>query len=474
VDDDPLIGECIHEWLKPLNYEVVCAKSGAVAMQILEHEAVSLVLLDNSLPDTSGVELFGRIREMRMDLPTLFITGYPNWEQGVELMRQGACDYLAKPFSPAALQTRVQQILTLNRLQNQVDYLRRGNAASTPDVLVGESAAIRSLSDKVGKLAEHRQATVLITGETGTGKGVFARLIHQRTCGDTAPLVDIDCSTLPRELCESELFGHEKGAFTGAHRVKPGLFEVAEGGTVFLDEIGELDINLQAKLLRVLESRIFKRVGGHALMQMGARVIAATNRPLPEMVREHRFREDLFFRLNVFELHIPPLRERPEDVMPLAEHFLKMMNQVHGRNISGFEPAASQFLRGYHFPGNIRELRNLIERAVINTQGTLISLAVALPVNVEVTTECSASEPCGSPQGPDTRSLQSIGGGAGRITLADSERVSIVTALHQTDGNKSRAASLLGISRNALLRRMKKYGLALEDEAVPQNISGPK
>ncbi len=448
VDDEPAVCGLIARLLDGMGHLHVVAHTGKEAMQLMQSETISLVLLDGSLPDTTGARLFEQILLLRADLPVVFITGYPDWEQGVDLMRRGACDYISKPFRPEDLIARIQHVLRAGRLQAEVDLDRRSGSPSP--FVTGTAPAMKLVTEQLELLGKHPSTTVLITGETGTGKGVVARYIHQLSVGPDAPFVDIDCSVLPRDLCESELFGHEKGAFTGAHRSKPGLFELAHLGTAFLDEIGELEFPLQAKLLSVLESRVYKRIGGHAPIAMSVRVIAATNRPLARLVQDRKFREDLYFRLNVFEIHLPPLRERREDIGPLGRHFLDHFNRIHNAKIEDFTPAATDFLQTYSFPGNVRELRNLIERAVISCRAPLIPPELLRPVNSLV--------PSGEPQiiEPDAPPVAGPGWEPSS-RLSVNERAMILQALAQCLGNQTRAAAMLGISRNALIRRIDKH-----------------
>jgi two-component system, NtrC family, response regulator AtoC len=305
VEDERIIVDIIRRGLQPHGFQVLSASCAKEATDIFKSEPVDLVILDYSLPDICGAALFSQLRAVRPDLPVVFLTGHANLQTAVELMRNGVNDYLTKPFNVEELASRIKAILqTARRAQgNPAPDLKPANSGWFPGgYIFGESEAMRGVDAQIRNLPRYPDTTVLITGPTGTGKSVVARRIHELSRDRNAPFVEIDCSTIPRELCESELFGHEKGSFTGAHRTKLGLFEAAAGGTAFLDEIGELDLALQAKLLHVLEAHEFKRVGGQTTLPMSARVIAATNRSLPDLVSTGRFREDLYFRLNVFEL----------------------------------------------------------------------------------------------------------------------------------------------------------------------------
>jgi DNA-binding NtrC family response regulator len=458
VDDEPLILELIEDSLRQAGYEVRCASGGQEALSAFERQAFDLAILDYSLPDLCGADLFRQLRAGNPELPVIFLTGHPNLSTAVDLMKQGVRDYLTKPFNQAELIAQVHAIFQSRGTEARPAVPSAGGRAPG-GYIFGSSAAIRRVEEQIRNLPRYPDATVLITGATGTGKSAAARRIHELTWGDSAPFVEIDCSTIPRELCESELFGHEKGSFTGAHRTKPGLFEAAGRGTAFLDEIGELDLPLQAKFLRVLEARQFKRVGGQATLPMAARVVAATNRCLPELVREGKFREDLYFRLNMFELWMPALKERPEDILMLATHFLKRLSAHYRKPITGFSPEAVDFLRQCEFPGNVRELRNMVERAVINCDSALLQFSqlVSLSRGMGATARaCPLPEPFGF--GELLREPEA--GEPSMLNLASIERQKLHEALAAAGGNKSEAAKLVGLSRTAFYRRLQKHQMA--------------
>ncbi|HWD94404.1 MAG TPA: sigma-54 dependent transcriptional regulator [Verrucomicrobiae bacterium] len=452
VDDEPLMLEIIDGVFPADQFELFSAGSGAEALDIFEKEEVDLAILDYSLPDLCGADLFHKLRAQSPGLPVIFLTGHLNLQTAVSLMKNGACDYLTKPLQCADLYSRVCQILNARNIgAAKVDEAR--GASATKDYIFGSSKAVHSVETQIKLLPRYSRTSVLITGPTGTGKSAVARRIHELTWGERAPLVEIDCSTIPRELCESELFGHEKGAFTGAIRAKQGLFETAGNGTAFLDEIGELEPALQVKLLRVLESRCFKRVGGHTVIPMQARVIAATNRSLPELVAKGQFREDLYFRLNVFELWMPALRERGDDILVLAQHFLDYFAPHYNKLIAGFSADALAYLQQYEFPGNVRELRNMIERAVINADGATLT-ASQLSVRHRLPPSGLAFE---SPFLPEYNA-EPIEASAvdSTLNLAAIERQKLLEALAISNGNKSKAAKLVGLSRTAFHRHLQK------------------
>ena len=451
VDDDPLVLDLFAPRLQSEGYQVFCAACGNDALAIFERESIHLAILDCSLPDLSGEAVYHQMRAADPNLPVIFVTGHPNLQTAVSLMRTGARDYLTKPFGPDELSAHIRGLLTQPRepASRTVEQSLQPSGVSG-GYLFGKSEVMRKLDAQVQGLAAYATATVLITGPTGTGKSAVARKIHDLTCGDRAPFIEIDCSTIPRDLCESELFGHERGAFTGAHRTKQGLFEAAERGTAFLDEIGELDLPIQAKFLRVLEARQFKRVGGQTVFPMEARIIAATNRSPVDLVRTGQFREDLYFRLNVVEIYMPPLNQRGDDILMLAEHFLGHFARHYQKHITGFSNEALSFLKQCPFPGNVRELRNLIERAVIRCQALRIEASNLVCVGRPPVPAFGVH--CAQPAAP-SECLP------GALNLAELEKQRLAEALSNAKGNKSQAAKLVGLSRTAFLRRLTKHGL---------------
>jgi two-component system response regulator AtoC len=461
VDDEPITLSIIRGGLEPQGFTVHCVESGHEAIVVLQNNPVDLAILDYSLPDMCGADLYQQLREVRPDLPVVFLTAHSNLETAVSLMKSGVRDYLTKPFSLQELAERIQSTLeesgTIGKPPGSSGH-KPSPGWAPGGYIFGTTEMMRAVDAQIKNLPRYVDTTVLITGPTGTGKSAVARRIHELTWGKNgAPFVEIDCSTIPRELCESELFGHEKGAFTGAHKAKPGLFEAAGKGTAFLDEIGELDFALQAKLLRVLEARQFKRVGGHAVVSMQARIIAATNRNLTALVQAGKFREDLYFRLNVFELWMPPLRERRGDITILANHFLNYFAGHYKKAIHGFAPEALEFLQNCDFPGNVRELRNMVERAVMRADLPIINFSHLVSLKPPAFASPSEFKPAPELEPEAMPSQPSIPTGGPAMNLADLEESKILEALDLADGNKTRAAQMLGISRTALHRRLQKY-----------------
>lgn len=463
VDDEPLVLELLSSGLKRDGFRVLCAGDGHDAMQVFQAESIDLALIDYSLPDICGSELFKQFHALDPLIPVIVLTGHPNLETAVDLMKGGIRDYMSKPFSLKEVSTRIRAVLdALAEDSRPAAAEERRGAETAPmanEYIFGNSDAVRIVEAQVRDLARYPNTTVLISGPTGTGKTAVARRVHELTCGESAPFVEIDCSTIPHELCESELFGHEKGSFTGAHCTKPGLFEAAGRGTAFLDEIGELEPRLQAKFLRVLEARQFKRVGGHSVFPMQARIIAATNRSLLDLVHAGQFREDLYFRLNVIELWMPPLRDRGDDILTLSGHFLNLFTRKHNKQITGFTAEALAFLRQCDFPGNIRELRNLVERAVIKTATSQIDLPHLIcdrPVTTRTMTMAGPPPMATASAAPPIKHAVQGAPGSGS-TLAQLERTLLFDALNASHGNKSKAAQLVGLSRTAFYRRLQKH-----------------
>ncbi|MBP7430582.1 MAG: sigma-54-dependent Fis family transcriptional regulator [Candidatus Hydrogenedentes bacterium] len=425
VDDDPGQRQLLANALERAGYETLRCEDGPQGLAAAAD--ASLMLLDVRMPGMSGLEVLERVKRDRPQLPVILLTAYIDVRDAVSAMKQGALDYLEKPVDLDELIAAVDDALgAIGRAVSQ------GEAPEIPRGIVAESDAMRRVFQQAARVASS-EATVLLLGESGTGKEVVAEFIHQRSTRAERPLVRVNCGGLPANLIESELFGHEKGAFTGADAPHRGRFEEAHEGAIFLDEIGELPLAVQPTLLHVLENGAMRRVGGGRELTVDVRVIAATNRSLEDDVREGRFREDLFYRLNVFALEVPPLRERRDDILPLAAHFLK----DEKRRLA---PATERVLMAYDWPGNVRELRNAMERAGIMADGNLV-LPKDLPPQLQDAAPAGTS---GTVLVGDMREIQ---------------RRAILEAIEKTGGNKTRAADLLGISRRNLIYKLREYGL---------------
>ncbi len=446
-DDEELIRWSLSEHLAAEGYEVTTASDGRECLEVFERMSPDAVLVDLKMPVLDGLSVLRRVREADQTVPVIVITAHGAVESAIEATRLGATAYLAKPFDLREVSLQLRKALEATRLAEEVRYLR-GRQRQGYDRLVGDSPAMQRVFDTLRRLEDIDAPTVLLTGESGTGKDLVAQAIHARGPRKAGPYMEIDCASLPEQLIESELFGHERGSFTDAKQTKRGLFEAARGGTLFLDEIGEMSLGTQAKLLRALENRRFKRVGGTVDLPLDATVIAATNRNLREEVKAGKFREDLFFRLNIIPIEIPPLRRRGSDVRLLVSHLIERMNRDLGRRVEGIAPDALTSLERYAWPGNVRELRNVIERIVILEGGEGLIRLEHLPPEIRFGQSVEQRVP-GCPF-----ELPAEG-----VDLEQVERGLLVQALERTGGNQTGAARLLGISRYALRYRMEKFGL---------------
>ena len=441
ADDEANMRWVLERALSKAGYEVETAEDGQLALERALAERPDLVLLDLKMPKLDGLSVLRRLKEHYPDLLIIMMTAHGSTATAVEAMKAGAHDYLMKPFDIEELLITVSKAFEVERLREQVDYLK-GEVESNGLQMVVNSEAMQKVRHLVERVAL-TPATVLIQGESGTGKELVANAIHTLSPRVGGPFIRVNCAALTETLLETELFGHEKGAFTGALVRKMGRFELADGGTLFLDEIGELSFNVQAKLLRVLQERTFERVGGEKTIKVDVRIIAATNRDLLKEVQEGRFREDLYYRLSVFPISIPPLRERQEDIPYLADHFVKKL-RTYGQGKT-LVPGVLTQLMAYEWPGNVRELENVIERMVIISSGTVIGndeLPVFNSLKKEEKGRIGAFEL--PPEG---------------VSLEELEKSFLKQALEQTGGNQSQAAKRLGLSRHALLYRLEKYGI---------------
>ncbi len=446
VDDERTLRFTLKESLTEEGYRVTTAADVAEALEVIEREEIHLALVDQKLPDESGIELLKKIKAKRPETQVIIMTAFGKFANAVEAARAGCYDYVGKPFELDHIKLIVHNALKETRLAEEVTRLRAAQRQKTGSTLVlGGSNRMRKLFETIQKVAATGSSTVLLQGETGVGKELFAREVHDLGLVREGPFVEVNCSAFPDNLLESELFGYEKGAFTDAKRTKKGLMELANGGTLFLDEIGEMSTGLQAKLLRALEGKRFRRVGGTTDIHVDTRIVAATNRVLKELVEEGTFREDLFYRLDVIRIVIPPLRERPEDVPALVAHFVAAYNRELGKTVKGPNDDAMGLLMAYGWPGNVRELRNVIERAILLESDEWI-LPEHLPIEIVGAT------------GSGTQVLEArLNREGGITTLAQAERVAIEMALAHAGGNKTRAAEALGISRQTLRTKLKEY-----------------
>jgi len=446
VDDEAGVRASLAGILGDEGYAVDVVDSGEEALAALESRRYDLVLLDVWLPGADGLEVLGRIRRADADLPVVVISGHGTIETAVKAVRLGAQDFVEKPLSLEKTLLAVRNALQRRRLETEVRTLKQ--QLDERYVMVGESPALRRLRGEIAQAAP-TSGRALIFGENGTGKELVARAIHARSLRASGPFVEVNCAAIPEELIESELFGHVKGAFTGALAARKGKFELADGGTLFLDEIADMSLKTQAKVLRALQEQRIEPVGGAGSVEVDVRVIAATNKNLEEEIQKGRFRDDLYFRLNVIPFHVPPLRERREDVPVLARHFMEVLSAEHGRRPRAFAPEVLGALSRLPWPGNVRELRNIVERLVIMTPGDTIELR-HLPTSLLDGLPAGAPAAAAEPP-PEPRGLAEA--------REDFERRYILRKYRECGGNMSRTAEALGVERSNLYRKMKGYGL---------------
>ena len=451
VDDEPFICENLKRILEEENYSTVVDRDGRNALNIIKQETVDLVFLDLNLPDMSGLDILVKMKQWDPDLLVIIITGYASVESAVKALKLGAYDYIKKPFKADVIKLIVKLSLETQNLKREVSTLKK----QTEDLLGGqaliaESPVFLEMLKQVREVAHHSETTVLITGESGTGKDLIARTLHNLSPRANRAFFEINCAALPENLLESELFGYESGAFTGAKGKKIGIFEAADKGTLFLDEIGEMNLGLQAKLLRVLEDKKIRRIGGIQSHEIDVRIVAATNQNLREAVSSKRFREDLFYRLHIVPIHLPPLRDRPEDILALTKTFLAEFNRKFGRKFKDIGPDVKQLLLDYRWPGNVRELRHVLERICIMHDDEMLR-------EIHLPKELTANRPGDdSPSLPFDFPIPSTG-----INLEDAvdqfTQYLLQKAMRMKDGNISHVAKLLGIPRGNLRYKLEKY-----------------
>ena len=441
IDDEEAIRDSCSQVLKKDGYTVKTAKDGIEGLKLIKNKSFQVVFLDLRLPGIDGMEVLSRIKEENPETPVVIITAYASIESAVEAMKRGAFDYLAKPFSPEELRLITKKALKSREAFFENIYLREELEKKTEfEMVVGRSKTMDKVMDIVRRVAA-TESTVLISGESGTGKELLAREIHNHSLRKNAPFVVVDCGALVETLFESELFGHVKGSFTGAHETKHGRFEVANGGTIFLDEISNISLNIQAKLLRVIQEREVTRIGSTKPIKVDVRILAATNQELADLVRKEKFREDLFYRLSVVPIHLPPLRERKEDIPLLVKHFLGKYNKRTRKNINNISPEVKRALMEYDWPGNIRELENTVERAVVLSKGNEIELESLVYHGI------SSSSSFFNPAAGRCKPLDEV----------EKEYIKAVLQAHY--GNKSKAARVLGIDRKTLAAKLKKFNI---------------
>ncbi len=476
VDDEKLVRWSLRQKCEEWGYHVLEADNGSAALRVAHNESPDLVLLDVRLPDSSGIDLLEQLKKSGDARAVIMITADPQLEDVKTALKLGAYDFVGKPLDFDELAVTVKNALETTRLRSEVESLRGEMRRRTGyHNVIGVSQKMSELLGFVNKIATSEATTILVQGESGTGKDLIAKAIHYQSRRQEKPFVAINCSAIPETLMEAELFGHERGAFTDAKAMKKGLFEMADGGTLFLDEIGELSPLLQAKLLRVLEDQVIRRVGGVRDMQVDVRVIAASNRDLERAVRDNTFRQDLYYRLAIISIFLPPLRERKEDILPLVEFFIERYNRTFRKKITGITDESRKLMLKYDWPGNVRELKNAVERAMIledenQLRPDYLPFAVAQQHSAFTAFELSSGNSNGSVVGktlPDGRSLPKLEIPEGGTSLEEVERELVDLAMTQANGNQTHAARLLDISRDALRYKLKKFGLIHAEEDEP-------
>jgi DNA-binding NtrC family response regulator len=450
IDDEKLIRWTLEQHLVKEGYEVTTVDTAEKGLELIIEDTPDIVLLDNRLPEMTGIEMLEKLRVRERGLTVIMITAYGLVESAVKAMKLGAYDYISKPFNLEEISFVIKKALEASSLRSRVKQLSL-ECCGNVGTLIGDSEGMAKVKELIRKIAESDAATVLIQGESGTGKELVAKAIHYSSARAEKPFMAINCAALPVTLLESELMGHEKGAFTDAKTAKKGLFELADGGTIFLDEIGDMDVSMQAKLLRILEERTFKRVGGVKDIKVDVRLISATNQDLSQAISENRFRKDLYYRLQVVPIYLPPLRDRGQDVIQLAKRFIGYFNEKCHKNVQRISGEAEQVLLAYSWPGNVRELRNVIERVMILEIGEEI-----LPEHLsrEMLKVAPSRGAPGTPVSLGGLVIPETG-----ISLEEVEQTLVKKALEMANGHQTKAAQLLKMPRDAFRRRMKRFGI---------------
>ena len=436
VDDEAIVRESLRDWMSDVGHQVLTAENGHQALEIIEKEKPGIAIVDLIMPGMDGIELLKRAKETYPNIEVIIITAYGSIPTAINAMREGAYDYIEKPFCPERAELLVNKLVEHQRLvEENISLHQKLEERYRFENIIAKSPKMQQVIEVIRVVAKSN-ATVLIVGDSGTGKELVARAIHSQSYRKDKPFVAVSCAALPESLLESELFGHEKGSFTGAHAQRKGKFEIANRGSLFLDEIGEMSANIQVHLLRVLEEREFTRVGGDELIKVDVRVISATNKDVKKAVADNQFREDLYYRLNVVSIELPPLRERKEDIPLLAQHFLNKFAVENQKEIIDFSPEATDFLLKYEWPGNVRELENAVERAVILSNDSYIEARDMPQTTVQMNHSATVEK-----------------------SLKESEKKCVLAILKETRGNFSEAARVLGISRATLYNKIKAYEL---------------
>jgi len=448
VDDDEVMRETLSDVLKRGDYEVYSVGSGGEILSVIRKNIIDLILLDMRLPDGDGLELLKKIKEFDTEILVIIMTAYSDVQTAVSAMKSGAYHYINKPFDLEELKLLIEKGLETKSLINEVRRLhRQQNEGNQKSKIYGTTSQIQSVKELIGMISKTNKTSVLIQGESGTGKELAANAIHYNSKRANKALMKINCSAIPDSLLESELFGYEKGAFTDAKTTKKGLFELADGGTVFLDEIGDMKLFLQSKILRVIENQSFMRVGGEREIKVDVRIVAATNKDLETLVKEGLFRKDLYYRLKVMVVEMPSLRERDEDILLLSNLFIEEINREYGKNINGLTEDVKKMMVHYPWPGNVRELKNVIERAMILTDQAYIT-----PKQLPFELQQKEGYPS---KGMDLNPFEITE----IMSLETLEKIYLSNVLKKMDGNKSKASKILGISRATLRAKVKKYHL---------------